>query len=327
MRKVFLTIYGLVQIHSPQSDGQQVMISAEGTPLETYQMTIARHPHAESFSTYWLKHRTREISRQRLSTLINEAEEAFLKDGLEQARMRYELAFNARIDENWRTAEISMLRHAALRRAQIAESDQDQSQWLTRAAHVHTPEPIDEELFPPPLIQHYKMTLKKLKAMPMDLQSQFPWGEYLLVDGRVFPVSRNTRILKDVLSHRFTVISNRFAPVSEVLTWTGFQTWKPSPEPLAQGTCATNSLHPVLKSIPTKSVIWPVDCQTKPAQAALPPALAQVPSKPMSPTKSSELKRPLLVTIGLSMVLAAAAYHQMNQTNSRHVIPSDQDGF
>jgi hypothetical protein len=186
-----------------------------------------------------------EISRpgdendQMIRQKLERAQRAWLGGDIETARTEFRSLTELSLKADWRTTQREVLQMAFLRLAQSSESGTEREGWLESAARLYTDISPKASLFPPPLLNEYEATRKRLaeSAIEIDLRDVFPDFRYVLIDGRKVVVALETRVRITSGLHRMTALSDSHEAVTEFLTGAQMRVLKLSPPALTEGRC------------------------------------------------------------------------------------------
>ncbi len=143
-----------------------------------------------------------EISRpgeehdQMLRQKLERAQRAWLGGDVETARAEFRSLTELSLKADWRSTQREALQLAFLRLAQSSESHTEREGWLESAVRHYSDLSPNAALFPPPLLNQYEATRKRMvaSAIEIDLRDVFPDFRYVLIDGRKVSVAIETRV-------------------------------------------------------------------------------------------------------------------------------------
>lgn len=268
------------------------------------------------------------ILRQKL----DRAQRAWLGGRIEEARSEFRGLSELALKADWKAQERDVIQTSLLRLAQIAESSSERSSWLESAARLYADVEPNTSLFPPPLLNEYQATLKRLEsgATDVDLRDEFPDFRYVLIDGRKFEIALQPRARILSGTHRFTGYSDSHEAVTEFMTAAQLRVMRLSPPPLTEGLCSTSRLRSRV-SVPGRvdvEIYSGPDCP--PVLNAFPERLSvrggdlRLPEMPADSTQAS--KKTWLWIVG-GALLAGAAYAVATQTFNSSAEATHRSGF
>lgn len=184
--KVFKIIFliSLMEIHS--FSWATITLKAPQTSRTEFN-TYIKTEQAQSYSQFLLeKIRQQEKDVEQLIFLLEQAQEAFLKDHLKTAGEYFQLIVQKADEKDWVEEVRRIIFYSFLRLAQIEWKSENPEIFLHSALLFDFDLEPDSSLFPPPLIQKFSSLKKDLPRISLYLKHIFPFHEIILINGKVF---------------------------------------------------------------------------------------------------------------------------------------------
>lgn len=187
---------------------------------------------------YLKEHPSAENSQELLQKFAS-AQEAFLKESLEEAKLQFQEVLQMATKDDWRKTQRELLLSAHLRLAQLSQSSQEAEFQLKQSLTLGDDLSPDPRLFPPPLIE--KWNLLRSTSTKVDISKHvFSNGALILLNGVIFDLNENLKIYPG--EYRVTVLSDshRFQTLQLSAKQIAVTNW--TTDGLVQGDCLNHQV-------------------------------------------------------------------------------------
>lgn len=261
---------------------------------------------------------------EKLQRTFEVAQRNWLEGSIAKSRVHFKAITEMALADDWREPQRIVIQYSFLRLAQTASSEAEKSSWLKKSIDTFPDLMPEDSLFPPPLIEAFQDLRAKILggAIEFDPHEHFSEFRYLLLNGRRIAIQPDLKIRLTNSRARVTLLSDAHSSITELLAREDLVNFRPTPIPLASGSCEKPSLAAAPTGVESLKVVYSDTClrtrlssgswlsaeggikneQQPPSQSTLPP----LPSAP--PSSWSKSKWALL---GLS-ALAAGVWASQN---------------
>ncbi len=259
-------------------------------------------------------------SDQMLKSKLERAQRAWLSGDLETARSHFRAITELAMKADWRNDQREVIQAAFLRMAQSSESSTERGGWLESALRLYGDLAPDATIFPPPLLNEFEATKKRLPTVTIELADAFSDFRYLLIDGRRVDLASENHVELTTGLHRLTALSDSHESVTEFMTAAQLRVLRLSPPPLTEGLCERAKLRS-RNALPSGVELF-AGSGCKQGLTSILDEARLVTAAPLSMPASVEPRdRTWLYVIG-GAVLAGAAYaianHQQQSSGPTH---------
>jgi len=223
--------------------GKTVLLRAPQADVGDFEAFVLSSPVYESASHAILSRIPSKENRDDLASRFAKAQASFMEGSMIQAAEDFKSVTSLAETDQWGSEEQNVLLHSFFRLAQITHDPQESEDWLKRAV-VWTPkgEPA-EKFFPPPLIEKWKTIKDSFPMVKMDLQPYALDFDYVLINGRVVPLSDTTQLTVPNGPVRATFISDAFQPITVETQADQLSVVRIDKKPWVEGSCLKPQLH------------------------------------------------------------------------------------
>jgi hypothetical protein len=255
MKTLFLLLSLCAQLAFAESE-RPLVRSAAVSEIE-YRAYLLSEPQYFAVSRALLTERPTADKARELRERYEEAERTYISADLLKAHSVFLQVTELAFQDDWSAAQRAMIFHAYLRAAQTAQNPELRQNLLRDAGRFDFKNKIDEKLFPPPLVEEFKIIKSEETLVPVTLSRAFAPFSYALLNGETIDLKKFV-LRVPAGDFRLTLISDSLKPVTQVLTASQLKLWQPSHEFFATGTCET----PVITNgIPNRAeTLYEHDC-------------------------------------------------------------------
>lgn len=236
-----LFIVALASSAQAASESKPLLRSTEVSEIEAegYAEAMQRQMISQSLD------RPPEGATEKLGTLLQHAQESWISGSIESARENFSKMSEQALQEDWREPERETIVYAVLRLAQIAKNDLERDRLLRHAIVFSSDTHVDEELFPPPLLNRYqelKNTESEIAAKGsaqnrVRLRTLFKGASFVRLNGKKYSLDSDAELILQPGEYRISIFSDSSLPVSLQMSASEIANFKYTPTPLAFGTC------------------------------------------------------------------------------------------
>ncbi len=293
---------------------QVVAVSTPNTNPLDYENHLLQNPSQISFLQHYGKQRKQ--TSDDLFAKLKRAQFYFLDGQLSLAKESFDEITSMAHSADWGEEERKALHFSFLRKAQLTSNVQTSYKILGQALDFDFEQIIDEQIFPPPLVQQYKNLLKQRKSLVFALPSQASKFDQILINGKVqTDVKSFLKIPRQDV--RITFLSNTYKPQSFVTNSEQLQNLKISLDPLILGTCESPDWDRNLFADQKILRIWP-GCQNS-KSLALPTLSEKLTIRPEVSSSNFKFLKSKWFWAGVSILATGAiVHHQQKDRSSAH---------
>ena len=333
-----LTCFFLIFVFSNSQAKTLLVRSGEVSP-EVYESHLHTYPHLQSpVQLYIAQSQTQKINKQ-MEKLFVLAKKNFLQSELTTATEHYKSVVQLSYENDWSETLSSLISHSYFRLAQL-EKEQSEN-WLKQALAFAPDTAPNPHIFPPPLVQKWRVLKKQVQFLPWTPDWDFHLYQWVLINGRKQPIIPGTPLLLAKTQNRVVLLSDFLQPQIKVGAGEDIMSWKPNFTPLVTGSCENPQFVSEQWFDQTKklalfkdSCVGPKSLNLLPEktrEAELPSSMTPAFSANTTASKTSELKKSWIknkwLWISLATVGTYLIYDQHLRPSEREVIPSHQTGF
>lgn len=221
-------------IRSPQASS----ISFEAQTLVRNDWT----PYAEFAASSSPTSENKEI----LLDLFEKAEWSFSNESAESALQQYLKVLELTWSDHWRVKERKILFQSALRAAHLTLNKNKSHLFLKRAIYFSNKNIINENLFPPPVVDKYQSLLKKTPFKNLKLSSYLLNFDQIKINGILTSIRSSQNIKLPPGKFLVTVYSSTYQSQSQILDRDDIIHWKPKKKALVNGVCGAYKISKIL---------------------------------------------------------------------------------
>ncbi len=237
------------------SDAVPLLRSAEVTAVESEGFAEAMQRQLISQSL----DQAPEGATDKLGILLQHAQESWLSGSIDSARENFAKMIEQALREDWRAPERETIVYAMMRLAQVSKNDFERDGILRRALVFAPDARIDEDLFPPPLVQRFQ-DLKnaggeaserpsKKGVIRIRLKSIFKSAEFVRINGKKYPLDSDLDLALWPGEYRVSVFSDFALPLVMIMSEDELLHFSYHPTLLASGTCREPKLNVASTSV------------------------------------------------------------------------------
>lgn len=337
MKKI-LSVVLSVQVAVSGAFAQEKIPLARGPNISDSDLNqfIKVNPEYTSLSQHILEIRIQDPERTNLLNKFDIARKDFLESSFSQAKTSFKTVSEKALTRGWPETDRKIIQTAMLRLAQL--SVHEEREWLLRAARFAPDLNADSSLFPPPLVEKFKMLKNQVKKDSKKWKPTFASEvQFIAIDGRIYRAHSGLSLLITAGDHRLEVISNIHASDSQVLSREQIMNYEFSNSPLVMGNCDSPKVSSELTS--KAHVLYSLDCVVKEDSGKWVNLLTPQVQKAQS--ESAELSLPTIPELkqdtsnswiwwtlaGLAAVSSYAYYEQNRSKRSERVEPTHESGI
>lgn len=337
-------VFALTQLHSFEAP----LIRGPGITQETLE-AFAEAEGRTTLSDHLDLLRPGENYVNRLRKLLEKAQSSWLSGSLKSAKQAFLEISELALKADWREPQRETIHYAYLRLAQMAQTEKEKDQWITKAVKTFPDLQADPSLFPPPLIEKFREIRANLLASAKAFApySQFKNGRYLLINGKRFALTPEIRIRLPDSTYRVTVLSDLHAPVTKILHRNELESFHPSLPDLANGTCQSPEGANLFRGVDQLAVLYSLDCvrirsgnhwlpidevqgdshlRVKDTQKILVSPIRPQ-SKNLFQDRKSWMYAGLVALAATAVILATQEVNKRGQKNEPVVVPVEREGY
>jgi hypothetical protein len=218
-----------------------VLVRADSTSASDYLTVIEADHNFESFADYWAQGAENQNLRSELRHAFARAQEKFLQSEMSEMRSEWELVAGYALKSDWSKTYRKLIQTAQMRRAQMSTNDAEAQKWLTDILVLDPTFEPNKSLFPPPLVETYYRLRTHIHRTPINIDAASGF-DILLINGVEFNLEKTKKILRPEGTVRATYVSNRYSPVTRILSTRDLNRFRPEKNLFVTGTCATPAL-------------------------------------------------------------------------------------
>ena len=162
------------------------ILRAPQTSREEFQAFIKTEKGRPYFEVLMEKERNSKKDLKNLLSLMEQAQESFLKDHLKTAGAFFKSITEVSGQKHWAKEAREVIFYAYMRLAQIKWKGESPEVFLHEALLFDSELEPDPKLFPPPLLKKFSHLKKSLPKVTLNLDLIFPFHDRILINGRVF---------------------------------------------------------------------------------------------------------------------------------------------
>ncbi len=288
---------------------QDVVIQSPSTPNIAYEKRLVSDPKLQSYIQY-LQNQTNK-NKLTLENTFKRAQFEFLQGSLEKAADLFKQLTEMQHQARWSLTEQKIIHYAFLRLAQLRPTDT--KSWLRKAFLFNPKVKVDENLFPPPLVDHYKSLQKSTPVNVWTLPKRVENFDQVFINGRPLPKGvtffryRPGRVRMDLLS-------NIYQPVTLVTDLKDLESTKVTLHPLATGTCQAPNFH---FKASQKFRLLNEDCLSGKAAVTGTQTLSKWQAATVKPEQGPSILKNKWFWVGVSVIATGLTLHSLNQKESQ----------
>ncbi len=199
--------------------------------FETY---LNNQPQVKSWIQYYKNQN--KVARQSLYRELKKAQFEFISGDLEKSKKYFKNISDLKFQFDWNEEERKVIHFALLRLAQVTQEPLVKNQLLTEAIEFDSSLVMDENLFPPPMVEKFKQLKKISKTQVWSLPKNAAEFDEILVNGKSH--KGHTSFLRSAAARlRLTFLSNKYQTITLIQEPQHLESANLVLKPMALGDC------------------------------------------------------------------------------------------
>jgi len=297
---------------------QIVAVSTPHTNPMDYENYLLHNPNQISFVQY--HHKIQEQASQELFTNLKMGQFYFLDGQLDLAQKEFQEITDKAHSSDWGEKERQVVHFAFLRKAQLTSNSRTSLNFLRQAMNFDSEQRVDDQIFPPPLVQQYKNLLRERKSKVFAMPPKTAKFDQVLINGKTqLGLKSFLKIPKQVV--RITFLSNIYKPQSLVTDTHKLKDLKINLKPLVSGHCENPDWDKTLFKNHKIKPIWS-GCKNGKI-LALPSLTDQQEAIPTTSPSKLKFLQSKWFWAGVSVLATGALLHHQQQQSRANPSPQD----
>lgn len=204
-------------------------------------------------------------NRETLLTRFAEAQTAFLEKSIGEAQAKFREVTALVTTDDWAKSDREVFLHAYYRLAQMENDAKKSEAVLAESLGLGAGLNVEQNLFPPPLIQKRAQLLKSGEVISR--KNFGPSWTHVMINGQACDANQCGKWPKLAGKVRVTFISDQYQPQVIIADISKVEGLRPKTVALAEGNCQKTRYSEAAEAIGRKRVFWGLDCDKKEAVA------------------------------------------------------------
>lgn len=232
---IFLVIFSQL---SWSSSGPQTVVSlASRGDTKSFQAYLKANPRAISLAQSLVRTSPTKDQSEQLYSLFQTAQKLFFNADREKARIAYQKVVELLNTADWQNSHRKMISTAALRLAELSDSDLEQENALMSALSADVKLTPDTSIFSPPIVKKLSQLRETKIIHKLSLPPHLKNADILRVAGQSISPSKTDTLSFPNFAVRVFAYSSKWGRTTEILTPETFQSWSPKTKNIFTGDC------------------------------------------------------------------------------------------